>query len=111
MATKQASAQAQVEGVQGRRDARVLQQIQPLHLLMLAALLLVQCVTSAMGPVSAMSLLFPVTHWHSRHASPFPDTLKIVTVIRPKLVYLAVKPSPNLNHGQDTRANRTRHTT
>ena len=53
----------------------MLQQIQPLHLLMLAALHLVQCVTSAMGPVSAMSLLFPVTHWHSRHASPFPDTL------------------------------------
>ena len=65
MATKQASAQAQVEGVQGRRDARVLQQIQPLHLLMLAALHLVQCVASAMGPVSAMSLQFPVTHWHS----------------------------------------------
>ena len=60
----------QVEGVQGRRDARVLQQIQPLHLLMLAALHLVQCVASAMGPVSAMSLQFP----QSRIGNP--DTLQ-----------------------------------
>ena len=98
MATKQASAQAQVEGVQGRRDARVLQQIQPLHLLMLAALHLVQCVASAMGPVSAMSLLFPVTHWHSSHASPFPDTLKIVTVIRPNCWFTWSRSQLTLDH-------------
>ena len=58
----------------------MLQQIQPLHLLMLAALHLVQCVASAMGrKVSAMSFLFWLTHEDQAHAFPFSLTLKIVS--------------------------------